>query len=84
MRRKENKSDSSGFSGYRFSKANTFGMYPLAKDGASTSDEQVEKLTRKFNIHYRSCIGSLIYLLSTRVDLSFAFPQVSKVFIKAW
>ena len=23
----------------------------------STSDEQVEKLTREFNIHYRACIG---------------------------
>ena len=42
------------------------------KDDTYTSDEQVEKLTREFNIHYRSCIGSLIYLLSTRVDLSFA------------
>ena len=26
----------------------------------STSDEQVEKLTREFNIHYRSCIRSSI------------------------
>ena len=24
---------------------------------AYTSDEQVEKLTREFNIHYRACIG---------------------------
>ena len=37
----------------------------------STSDDKFEKLTREFNIHYRSCIGSLIYLLSTRVDLRF-------------
>ena len=37
----------------------------FTKDDTSTSDEQVEKLTRKFNIHYRSCIGSFIYLLST-------------------
>ena len=43
----------------------------FTKDNASTSDEQVEKLTREFNINYRSCIGSLIYLLYTRVDLSF-------------
>ena len=42
------------------------------KSDASTSDEQVEKLTRELNIHYRDCIGSLIYLLSTRVELSFA------------
>ena len=42
----------------------------LTKAGSSTSDEQVENLTRKFNIHYRACIGSLIYLLSTIVYLS--------------
>ena len=27
------------------------------KDDVSTSDEQVEKLTRELNIHYRACIG---------------------------
>ena len=37
------------------------------KSDASTSDEQVEKATKEFNIHYRACILSLIYLLSTRV-----------------
>ena len=30
----------------------------LSKSDASTSDEQVEKLTREFNVHYRACIGS--------------------------
>ena len=50
----------------------------FTKDDVSTSDEQVEKLTREFNIHYRACIGSLIYLLSTRVDLSFAVHKLSK------
>ena len=39
----------------------------FTKDYVSTSDEQIEKLTREYNIHYRACIGSLIYLLSTRV-----------------
>ena len=29
----------------------------FAKNYASTSDEQVQKLTRKFNIHYRSPLG---------------------------
>ena len=29
-------------------------------------------MTREYNIHYRACIGSLIYILSTRVDLSFS------------
>ena len=43
----------------------------FTKYDTSTSDEQVEKLIRSFNIHYRYCIGSLIELLSTRVDFSF-------------
>ena len=29
----------------------------FTKEDVSTSDEQVEKLTREFNIHYRACIG---------------------------
>ena len=48
------------------------------KEDVSTSDEQVEKLTREYNIHYRACIGSLIYLLYTRADLSFAVHKVEK------
>ena len=48
------------------------------KNDVSTSDEQVEKLTREYNIHYRACIGSLIYLLSTRVDLSFSVHKLAK------
>ena len=51
----------------------------FTKADTSNSDEQVENLTRKFNIHYRSCIGSLIYLLSTRVDLSFAVHKLETV-----
>ena len=35
-------------------------------------------MTREYNIHYRDCIGSLIYLLSTRVDLSFAVHKLEK------
>ena len=50
----------------------------FTKDDVSTSDEKVEKLTREYNIHYRSCICSLIYLLSTRVDLSFAVHKLAK------
>ena len=41
----------------------------FTKEDVSTSDEQVDKLTRAFNIHYRACIGLLIYLLSTIVEL---------------
>ena len=51
----------------------------FTKADASTSDDKVEKLTREFNIHYRACIGSSIYLLSTRVNLSFAVHKLSKL-----
>ena len=54
----------------------------FTKDDSSTSDEQVEKLTREFNIHYRDFIVSLIYLVCTRVD--FFCTQVIKVFIEYW
>ena len=48
----------------------------FTKEDVSTSDEQVEKLTREYNINYRACIGSLIYILYTRVDLSFAVHKL--------
>ena len=44
----------------------------ITKEDVSTNYEQVDKFTREYIIHYRYCIGSLIYLLSTRVDLIFA------------
>ena len=50
----------------------------LTKDDTSTSDEKVQKLTREFNMNYIACIGSLIYLLSTRVDLSFAVHKIEE------
>ena len=50
----------------------------FTKEDVSTSDDQVEKLTWEYNIHYRSCIGSLIYILSTGVDLSFAVHKLAK------
>ena len=51
----------------------------FTKADASTNDEKVEKLTREFNIRFRSCIGSLIYLLSTGVYLSFAVHKLANV-----
>ena len=48
----------------------------FTKADESTSDHQVEKLTREFSINYRACIVSLIYLSSTRVDLSFAVHKL--------
>ena len=50
----------------------------FTKEDVSTSDEKIERLTREYNIHYRACIGSLIYLLSTRMDLSFAVHKLAK------
>ena len=47
------------------------------KEDVSTSDEKVERLNREYNIHYRACIGSLIYILSTRVDFSFAVHKLA-------
>ena len=50
----------------------------FTKDDISTSNKQVVKLTKEFNIHYRYCIGSLIHLFSTRADLSFAVYKLAK------
>ena len=49
----------------------------FTKYDASTNDKKVEKLNKEFNIHYRSCIVSFIYLLSTRLDLSFALHKLA-------
>ena len=49
----------------------------FSKASVSTSYEQVDKLSRKLIIHYRACIGSFIYLLSTKVDLSFAVHKLA-------
>ena len=50
----------------------------FTKSDASISDKQVEKLNRGFNIHYRACIVPLIYLLYTRVYLSFSVHNLAK------
>ena len=49
----------------------------FTKAYASTIDEQVKKLTREFNIHYRYFIGSLIYLCSKIVHLSFSVHKLA-------
>ena len=61
----------------KFYKKNLPSDMIFTKSGTSTSVEQVDKLTRECNIHYRDCIGSLICLLSTRVDLSFAVHKLA-------
>ena len=50
----------------------------FTKADASISDEKVDKLTREFNINYRYCMGSMIYLLSTRLDLTFSANKLAK------
>ena len=63
----------------KFSKTTLPADMIFAIDDVSTSDEQVEKLTREYNIHYIACMGSLIYLLSTRVDFSFAVHKLENI-----
>ena len=62
----------------KFYKTTFPGDMIFTKEDVSNSDEQVEKLTREYNIHYRACIGSLIYLLSTIADLSFSVHKLAK------
>jgi hypothetical protein len=50
----------------------------FTKDDASKNDVQVEDLMRKYNVHYRACIGALIYLTATRVDISFLVSKLAK------
>ena len=62
--------------GKRFYKTTLPSDIIFTKADAYTSYEQVEKLTGELNICYRACIGSLIHLLYTRVDLSFAVHNI--------
>ena len=48
----------------------------FTKANVHINDENVENLTREFKIHYGSCIGSFISLLSTRVNLSFSVQKL--------
>ena len=48
------------------------------KDDTYTRDEQVENMTREFNIYYRVFIGSFIYVLSTILELSFSVHKLAK------
>ena len=50
----------------------------FTKADAYISDEKIKKLTRELNNHYRACIGSLIYLLSTRLYLYYVVQKLSK------
>ena len=50
----------------------------FTKYDTSISDEQVEKLTREYKSYDSASTASLIYLLSTRVDLRFASHKLEK------
>ena len=50
----------------------------FTKEDSSTSDDQVEVLSREYNIHYIDCAVSLIYLSSTRVYSSYAVHKLAK------
>ena len=63
----------------KFYNTNLISNMIFTKEDESNSDDQFEKLTMEFNIHYNSCIGSLIYTLSTRVYLSFSVHKLEKV-----
>ena len=60
----------------RFYKTNLPFDMIFTKADASTSDEQVKRLTRELNIQNKVCIVSLIYLLSTRVNLIFSVHKL--------
>ena len=51
----------------------------FTKEYASNSDDQVGVLYGEFNIHYRACLGSFIFILSTRVGLCFAVQNLAKL-----
>ena len=51
----------------------------FTKEDASSSDKQVKLISREYNIHYRACVGSFVYILSTRVDLCFAVHNLENV-----
>ena len=56
----------------------------FTKSDASTSDEQVDKLTIELKIHYRDFIGSFIYLFIVyKSGLDFCSAQVRKLFSKS-
>ncbi len=47
-------------------------------DNCSKTEEQANQLSIEFNIDFASCIGSLIYLSMTRVDIAFAVNKLEK------
>ena len=50
----------------------------FTKDDASKNDVQVKDLMWKYNVHYRACIGALIYLTATRANILFPVSKLAK------
>ena len=67
----------------KFYKTNFSYDIKFIKDDVSTMADKAKKMSRQLNIHYRACIGPLIYPLYTR-GFYFCSTQVRKVFIKSW
>ena len=61
-----------------FHKTNLTHDMIFTKEDASTRDEKVGLLSIEYNIQYRYCVVSLIYLLSKRVDLYFTVHNLEK------
>lgn len=48
------------------------------KNDCAKDEQEVKSLNKEFNFEYPSVIGSLIYLLNTRPDLTFAVTKLAK------
>ena len=63
----------------KFYKTNFPSDMIFTKADSSSSEEQVDKLTKELNIHYKACIISLINILSTRVYFSFVVRKLENL-----
>ena len=53
-------------------------LISLSKENCSKNETYVQQLSEEYRIDYPSAIGSLIYLLNTRPDLTFAVTKLAK------
>ena len=57
--------------------------FVATKADCSTSDKEVENLSQEYRLDYPSVIGSLIYLMNTRPDISFTVTKLAKIYAKS-
>ena len=62
----------------KFHKTTLLPSMIFTKEDASTSDEHAEVPFREYNIHWRYCVLSLVYISSTGVDLCFSVQKLAK------